>query len=69
MIDIDNKQLEKSQQAVSKSKQATLTIRLDSELANAFKAIVEREGYTQSLVLREAIKRYVKKNGQGELFK
>lgn len=53
---------------MSNKKQATITIRIDDDMAKAFKDIVEREGYTQSLILREFIKGYIKKNGQGELF-
>ena len=52
---------------MSKSKQATINISLDEDTAKAFKDIVERDGYTQSLVLREFIKKYIKKNGQGAL--
>ena len=52
---------------MSKGKQATINIRLDEDTAKAFKDIVERDGYTQSLVLREFIKRHIKKNGQGAL--
>lgn len=52
---------------MSKEKQATINIRLDENTAKAFKDIVERDGYTQSLVIREFIKRYIKKNGQGAL--
>ena len=52
---------------MSKDKQATINIRLDKDTAKAFKDIVERDGYTQSLVLRELIKKYIKKNGQGTL--
>ena len=69
MIDIDNKTLDKALEAQPKAKQATLTIRLDDDMAKTFKGIVEREGYTQALVIREIIKRYIKKNGQGDLFK
>ena len=69
MIDIDNKQLDKALEAQPKPKQSTITIRLDDDMAKSFKAIVEREGYTQALVLREFIKKYIKKNGQGDLFK
>ena len=67
--DVNNKQLDKALEAKTKPKQATLTIRLDEDLAKSFKAIVERERYSQALVLREFIKQYVKKNGQGDLFK
>ena len=52
---------------MSKNKQATINIRLDEDMAKSFKNIVERDGYTQSLILREFIKKYIKKNGQGAL--
>lgn len=69
MIDIDNKTLDKALEAQPKPKQATITIRIDAETAKAFKAIVDRQEYTQALVIREFIKKYIKKNGQGDLFK
>lgn len=69
MIDVDNKALDKALEDSSKRKQATITIRLDEDMAKTFKDIVEREGYTQALVLREFIKKYNRKNGQGDLFK
>ncbi len=69
MLDVNNKQLDKALEATPKPKQATITIRLDEDMAKAFKTIVDRDGYTQALVLREFIKRYIKKNGQGDLFK
>lgn len=49
---------------MSKGKQATINIRVDEETAKAFKDIVERDGYTQSWVLREFIKKYIKRNGE-----
>lgn len=52
---------------MKKPKAATINIRLDENLAKAFKDIADRDGYTQTLVLTEFIKRYVKKNGQGAL--
>lgn len=55
--------------AKTTTKSATLTVRLDRDLLAAFKAICEREQYSQTLVIRELVKGYVKKNGQGDLFK
>lgn len=52
-----------------KPKQSAVTFRADDDLLTAFKAICEREGYSQTLVIRELIKKYVKQNGQGDLFK
>lgn len=50
-------------------KQTTaLTIRVDNDLLESFKSVCDREGYTQSLIIRELMKQYVKKNGQGDLF-
>lgn len=68
MYDVDKKQLDKALEAKSKPKQSTITIRIDEDTAKSFKAIVERDGYTQALVIREFIKKYIKKNGQGNLF-
>lgn len=50
-------------------KKTALTIRLDDDLLQSLKAICDREGYSQSFVIRELIKGYVKKNGQADLFK
>ena len=69
ILDVNSKQLDKALEAQAKPRQATLTIRLDDEMAKSFKAIVDREGYSQALVIREFIKNYIKKNGQGNLFK
>lgn len=52
---------------MKKPKAATINIRLDENLAKTFKDIVDRDGYTQTLVLTELIKKYIKKNGQGAL--
>lgn len=54
---------------MTEQKKTALTIRLDDDLLQALKVICDREGYSQSFVIRELIKGYVKKNGQGDLFK
>lgn len=56
ILDVNSKQLEKALEAKAKPKQTTLTIRLDDDMVKSFKAIVEREGYSQALVIREFIK-------------
>lgn len=54
---------------MSKHKKSVITIRIDEDIAKAFKDIAERERYTQTHIITEFIKHYVKKNGQGDLFK
>lgn len=54
---------------MTEQKKTALTIRLDDDLLQSLKAICDREGYSQSFVIRELIKGYIKKNGQGDLFK
>lgn len=49
--------------------QGAITVRMDNDLLDTFKAICEREGYSQTLIIRELVKKYVAKNGQGDLFK
>lgn len=44
---------------MSKSKQAFIYIRCDYALANEFKQVVEQNGYTKSLVLRELMQDYI----------
>ncbi|MDE4456156.1 hypothetical protein [Psychrobacter sp. DAB_AL62B] len=44
---------------MSRPKQASIHIRCDYDLANEFKQIVEQNGYTKSLVLRELMQHYI----------
>ncbi|WP_367104903.1 type II toxin-antitoxin system RelB/DinJ family antitoxin [uncultured Psychrobacter sp.] len=44
---------------MSKPKQASIHIRCDEKLANEFKQVVEQNGYTKSLVIREMMQEYV----------
>lgn len=48
-------------------KTVSIHIRADEDLAKAFKRVVENQGYTQSLVMRELMKEYLAKNKQLEL--
>lgn len=45
-----------------------INFKCDAELAEQFKKVTKAKGYSQSLVLRELMKEYVKKNGQANLF-
>ena len=53
---------------MTNKKTTAITIRIDDDLLTSFKTICEREGYSQSLIIRELMKSYVRKNGQGDLF-
>lgn len=44
---------------MSKSKQSSIHIRCDENLANEFKQMVEKNGYTKSLVIRELMQDYI----------
>ena len=44
---------------MNKLKQASIHIRCDYELANEFKQIVEQNGYSKSLVMRELMQDYI----------
>lgn len=44
---------------MNKPKQASIHIRCDYELANEFKQVVEQNGYTKSLVMRELMQDYI----------
>jgi len=52
-----------------KAKSVSIHIRADENLANEFKRVVEQQGYTQSLVMRELMKEYLSKNKQPDLLK
>lgn len=46
-----------------------LTVRVDKDLAEQFKKIAHDNNRNQSILVRDFIENYVKKNGQGDLFK
>ncbi|MBW4016795.1 CopG family transcriptional regulator [Moraxella osloensis] len=50
-------------------KQTVLTVRMDSNLAEQFKKISKENNRNQSQLVRDWVLSYVKKNGQGDLFK
>lgn len=52
-----------------KVKTVSIHIRADEDLANEFKRVVEANGYTQSLIMRELMKDYLSKNKQPDLLK
>lgn len=52
----------------NKSKNVALTIRLDKDLLKSFQAVCQHKDYSQSFVVRELIKRYIKDNKQVDLF-
>lgn len=52
-----------------KAKNVSIHIRADEDLANEFKRVVESQGYTQSLIMRELMKQYLAKNKQPDLLK
>ena len=44
-----------------------INFKCDAELAEQFKKVTKEQGYSQSLVLRELMKDYIKKNSEIEL--
>lgn len=51
-----------------KTAEKTLTFKVDRDLADAFKRAAKANDRSQSLLIRDFIKDYVKKNGQAKLF-
>ncbi len=51
------------------NQKTTLTVRIDNDLAKQFKKIAKANNRMQAQLLRDWITQYVKKNGQGDLFK
>lgn len=49
------------------SKKTLINFQADTDLAKEFKRVCEKQGLTQSLVLRELMKDYLKKNKQPDL--
>lgn len=45
---------------------ALINFKCDRELAEQFKKVAKEQGYSQSLVLRELMKEYLKKNAEIE---
>ncbi len=54
---------------MTKAKNVSIHIRADEDLAKEFKRVVEAQGYTQSLIMRELMKEYLSKNKQPDLLK
>lgn len=52
-----------------KQKNVSIHIRCDEDLADEFKRVCDQQGYSQSLVMRELMKEYLKKNKQPDLLK
>ena len=50
-----------------KKKNVSIHIRADEDLANEFKRVCEKQGYSQSLVARKLIEKYLKDNKQLDL--
>lgn len=50
-------------------KKSQLIIELDPNLHAAFKSIAQSKDRKMSVLVRDYIRDYVKKNGQGDLFK
>lgn len=51
-----------------KTKEKTVTLKVDRELADAFKRTAKAKNRSQSLLIRDFMQDYVKKNGQNKLF-
>lgn len=49
--------------------ESTFTCRVDRDLADAFKRIAKSNNRTASQLVRDYMQDYVKKHGQGDLFK
>lgn len=52
---------------MGKPKQASIHIRCDDDLANEFKQVVEQNGYTKSLVMRELMQDYINNSKNSNL--
>lgn len=50
-------------------KKTALTVRIDDDLLQAFKKACDDQDYSQSLVIRELIKKWLADKKQGELFR
>lgn len=58
-----------AERVIMSKKNVSIHIRCDEDLANEFKRACEEKGYSQSLVMRELMKDYLKKNKQPDLLK
>lgn len=52
-----------------KKKNVSIHIRANEDLANEFKRVCEQQGYSQSLVTRKLIEKYLEDNKQLDLLK
>lgn len=50
-------------------KKTALTVRIDDDLLQAFKKACDEQDYSQSLVIRELIKKWLADKKQQDLFK
>lgn len=51
------------------NKKTALTVRIDDDLLQSFKKACDDKGYSQSLVIRELIKKWLSDKKQGDLFR
>lgn len=54
---------------MSEEKKRQLTVQMDNDLYESFKRVAKDNDRSMGLLVREFAKNYVKKNGQGDLFK
>ena len=54
---------------MSDKKKTALTVRIDDDLSQAFKKACDDKGYSQSLVIRELMKKWLADQKQGDLFR
>lgn len=54
---------------MTEKKKTAMTVRLDDDLLQAFKKACDDLDYSQSLVIRELIKKWLADKKQGDLFR
>lgn len=54
---------------IKKRNEGTMTIRVDKELSTTFQNVAKDNNRTASQLLRDYMQNYIKKHGQGDLFK
>lgn len=54
---------------IKKRNEGTMTIRVDKELSTTFQNVAKDNNRTASQLIRDYMAQYVKKHGQGDLFK